>query len=431
MELDDITRANMIVQASAKRLPVFSVKSVPLEKVRATGALSVLKTKIADHKQSIEADYRRMVARLTELFGEALESGLNDAKNDLYGKKTAFDTLAATITAEIASMIENVGTADGVAEIKEQQGLANARMKDLTNRTSPAAAWKKAYSSFMKTLDSIEKDKRQVKTGAIVPAEEKLKPPLLTICDTLASKNPAMNCGTSVFEAKSGIKPAIVKLQGTALEGLVTQPKIKKMMKDISVHLSTHEQGILPMTCEPLIKKVRKTIKDSLGDNCLTQIGLPSADWARKIYAFEMFGMMNVAFSNGGHFCQCECRMVFQGEEKLLLFNPDAVTGTTWKEKRRSIHVMTIDDVATLLDVKQAFLVSHGPGELVVIPSALLHVCASSSAIGLRWSLAGHGGGDGDIGRVRGAVEHMLESFPDLKNPSTSWGQWLAYIQTL
>ena len=84
-------------------------------------------------------------------------------------------------------------------------------------------------------------------------------------------------------------------------------------------------------------------------------------------------------------------------------------------------------DVLTELAVASGFLVEIVQNKTYVVPSGFARVFVTvGGMMGLRWNIASD---EADTARVKTAVREMLLSFPELKQPSHGYVQFLDFIE--
>ena len=85
-------------------------------------------------------------------------------------------------------------------------------------------------------------------------------------------------------------------------------------------------------------------------------------------------------------------------------------------------------DTLTEIASEAGFLMEVVEGKTYVVPSGFARVFVSTGGMmGLRWSIASD---EADMGRVKQTVREMLSAFVELKQPSTSYVQFLDFIES-
>ena len=214
---------------------------------------------------------------------------------------------------------------------------------------------------------------------------------------------------------------------------IIKLPFVKKGRKDIAAYMKNHQQplGILKINEVAKVRKIQKPLKQSFDAALFTTNILPkNADWADMVCQPQLFGTSSCFLHVGfAHFASMECCLLFEGTETIVGIPLEAVPGSSVKEKRKHLYMSTVDTVRGMVE-RDGFVVNHDYSSLLVVPTGYLLIVASTGAVGavgLRWSISSD---DADSERVKMSLSNLLSSFPEMKNPSTGLGQWLAYLDS-
>ena len=106
------------------------------------------------------------------------------------------------------------------------------------------------------------------------------------------------------------------------------------------------------------------------------------------------------------------------------------IPGLSYRYKRANILRMTIDDIQGLVKdggffVRFTDAVADNGSTVLIVPSGFMILVAASKGRLLRWPLLAD---EADAARVRECLRHLLDDFPELRNPETSYVQ---FAQTL
>ena len=287
----------------------------------------------------------------------------------------------------------------------------------------PSAA---CLSFFSRHLDEFDKQKDRES----VPALAHVLAPLHTIVIAMEMIKFRETVGTSVFEAKAGIKPAVcaVKLGQDIVGPLFTNQLAKKAFKELDVYFKgASDWGVWPIRQPPQLKKVQNHLKKCVDNALLTKIVLPDAAWAKDIFQPQFIGYKAPSLHVGwAPFGLMEAITCFRGGGRMLGIQSVKLPGLSYQDKRRFLFASTVD-VLSELAVVAGFLLEMVEGKTYVVPSGYARVFVTvGGMMGLRWSIASD---EADTARVKTTVREMLASFSELKQPSHGHAQFLDFIE--
>ena len=281
-----------------------------------------------------------------------------------------------------------------------------------------------------RTCDSVEKDlkmkesdKGEVQSGKVA---HPLKSSMMNLLESNATE------GGSLFEAKGGLRVAVIKGSADTTGDILKMPYIKRGLKDLASHAQLHHGhfGVWKMTELPRKRKVVKTIKEAFDHQVMSTIALPKSGdgtetWADLVYDPQLFNMSSMHVNVGfGSFCCMEGRLVLRGSMILMGIATEKVPGASFKEKRKSLYMSTVDVLKGLLGEGGRLVKVEAPN-LVLIPTGFVVLETSDECCGLRWAVSGDAS-DGE--RVKMQLKELLASFPEMANPSTGYQQFYNYM---
>ena len=287
-------------------------------------------------------------------------------------------------------------------------------------------------TSFKRTLDKIEREKKLTAAAGATHESRTSTPPLVAIAVSILESKGAMNVTASAFEAKNGHRGANV---GPAAD---TDPsdvigrhaKTKKAFKDLNLHLRNHSSGLVDISDQPTLNKFQKEIKKSFDATVVTVLVLPpDQDWTKKVFSMQYLGQAANFVSIGFHkMCLTECRLLIEGEELIMGLPLQAIPGPSLLEKRRWVFMQTVDALAQVVS-EHGWMWKHDSTTLAIVPSGFVVVIVSQKGCkGVRWSV---GADEADTLRVKMQLQDMIASFPESGNPSTGYQLILSWLNTL
>jgi hypothetical protein len=165
-----------------------------------------------------------------------------------------------------------------------------------------------------------------------------------------------MNCAFSIFEAKGGLRPALLTCENDqAFDKVALAPLVKKAGKLVKDAIKKGNAAVI----QPLeggkgcLKNCEELLCLCVGMDLRTKSALPKASWAEKIYQTQYLGTdesyANVGFSAFG---MLNAVLVLEGDIAFMGIPYDAVDGASFKEKRTQLSRCTVDNFKTLITTK-------------------------------------------------------------------------------
>ena len=128
-------------------------------------------------------------------------------------------------------------------------------------------------------------------------------------------------------------------------------------------------------------------------------------------------------------YASCEIRCYIQGsaEDVIAGIPVHKVDGENWREKRRTLQRLTIDDMNTLIGSTGGFVLTPKAGDVVVLPTGFILATASASSSYVRWITSGD---VEDTSRVIACLDAMCSEYPEVRNPKTGYAEFLDFLQS-
>ncbi len=245
-----------------------------------------------------------------------------------------------------------------------------------------------------------------------------------------------VNCSSSIFEAKGGLRPAVLPITSQeTFNAVALSPVLRKAIKCIA---SSCSKGTAAC-CQPLeggtavINRFNTAVQTAVGMELLTRCALPRSEWGTRLWGYEAVGYgskphANVAWSPYGMMSGMIC---LEGDYAMLGIAEDEVEGGTFQEKRTSFLRYTIDDILKKLNSGRGWFVRIKDGVtqngdcVVVLPSGFIVATAGQNARVLRWPLFADAA---DTARVKHSMRGMLESFPEFRSTETGYPQFAEFL---
>ena len=427
-EADDMMLATLVPTPTGVDVQACH-KNIVLERVKNSGHMRVIKTKVHELQVTAISDHEKATAKVARLFeDEGISSGVNHAKNELKAKLDAVCEACASAEADLAEKLLMDPTQLGFVELNLQRKQADDIIKAIT-KTS-LKIYHHALKAFVKVIEGIVREQKMAESAADEVAEPLHLPPLVAILTGLAAAGDE-GVGTSYFEAKMGLKPALVAAEKDAdPSSIITKlAKTKKAQKDLFTHLKTVPAGVQPILDDPTRRKVKKKLMKGFDSSLFSQLTLPQVDWASKVYTPEFYGLSGKGLLvNMPPFCAMECRLLLAGDEIIMGLPVDAIPHVDFKDKRKFMFVATIDELSSLIKDRGGFIMHHDSTKLAVIPSGFLTAIYSKNAFGLRWSVSSD---ENDTNRMKDCLTHLIKAFPEMGNASTGHSQWLQWLNSI
>jgi hypothetical protein len=375
----------------------------------------------------------KLVERVQELtvYGAAAVAKAEKIKSSNQEKAAEAAAIIADLIVKQAAAIHYLNTTikDGLAMVKDEARAAKLSPEITKLRADLNTIWKELNSLQVKEFveytrkfnqTSCSMGRTMVDKSKRVVAEISKSPLFVSLMESLDT--PAItNCSTSIFEAKGGLRPALLSVDSRdEFEQMVGQPIVRKTMRTVNQEIA---RG--PTACsakleggKAVLKRFEGIVLKVAGQEVRSKCPLPKAEWADKIFQMEIFGTgrmyANVTVLPHG---MMSCAVMLEGTCCFLGLPYEQVDGATLSEKCNTFMRYTVDDL------KKAVQPARGGwyakfvdgiclnGETtIVIPSGHLVAVAGCKARYLRWPLVADAA---DKARAKSALCSFLQSFPD------------------
>ena len=405
--------------------------SCAMANLKATSKISEAKLKVQDvMKEKLDklVELKKLVANIFSedgIVGTAV-AGVRDeleehkvlASEYWNGLIQQLDALPAQLEGNVSIAVAKKAVLDSGAIAKQATLGAcktlSTKMNILARHIREKEMAQKTAAALAKAADGANRQVEQPKVAA---------PPIAAVLKEIIEQGQAATPSTSAFEAKGGIRAAVVQLSSPgSVPAFEVLPVTKKASKDIRVHLRSETRGMITVPAGPNEKKIAKFCKLNFDQCLLTKLALPEASWAHQVYAFQYYGFLE-GFVNIGytHFCCAEVQYLMKGECIFVGIMPEKVPGATLKDKRKHLFMSSYDILLPMIN-PSGWAVALEAGQAIVIPSGCIVVTvAVADCFGLRWSLSSD---SADTERVRTALVEVFDSFPEVRNPSSGYSQF-------
>ena len=435
-DAEDLLAANAAVAARVEAGEVVeadktSSVSPTLELVKVTAHITVQTSKLETFMSGINDTMEEFREKIDTFFKDGLGETLNKALAELTTAKEDLVKAAKELKDYFQSQTLEVSKMTSVATMRGLRTATDKTAKEFS--TGPQKKFLAVKNSFNRAMTSALKQMKiaQDSSSKRVKPPASL-PPLHAVCRAYVDMNPeGHNKSTSLFEAKAGLRGAIVApTNWESIELVKNLAKSKKAKKDLDNHLKVAKEGYQPILPDvPHIRKIIKELHKCFDASMFSKVVLPSADWADKVYAPAYVGAQEGAVCVlMPHMCCMEARILFSGEA-IILGIPIGAGGHGPKDLRKKIYASTVDDIKVLVESGGFCIVHKADDGCLLFPSGFLWVQVNLTASwGLKWSLSSD---EQDCIRVRDCIQKAIDAWPELCNPSTGYVQFLEYLKTV
>ena len=419
--------------ASTTNLGGRSTGSLGLEKAKQNNSLSLFRQQCIDQAAKINTDCNALL--------ESLRSGSDAAEVDKL-KEDIIEARDAAL-AQIKLYQEEKhgqlkGILDGLASADEAKALA-VRIKEtgmeLTKgKLKEWAKLRQSSSTFVRNI--ARRGKTQVaasNTFAIESADAPVNP----FYEVLRQLK-VTNVSKSIYEAKAGVRAACIA--GDAPERVcefITKNKlVKTNIGKAHASMKQTQQTWVASPLDPGTPKSKAFLKaiGKLLDPAFTAMHvLPDEGWAHKVAAADVIVVNETRTksvkTSATQYASCEIRCYIEGstEDVICGIPVHKVDGENWREKRRTLQRLTIDDMNTLIGSTGGFVLTPKAGDVVVLPTGSILATASASSLYVRWITSGD---VEDTSRVIACLDAMCSEYPEVRNPKTGNAEFLEFLQS-
>lgn len=407
--------------------------SISIDRIKFISMLDQKDTRLAERMTELQTYLRAALAKAEKI--KALGGD----------KAVEAETILRELSAKhvLAEQYLSVVLKGKICEIRDKAKAAQTSEEMVDARAELIALWKLLNTDAVGDFVSYTKKFNQSssamgRTAGARKKEEKPEaqrsPLFVSLMESITPES--VNCSTSVFEAKGGLRPALLTIGSSDdFDKLVALPILKKAMKHVkdAVDKGTSACTQALEAGKPALKKFEETLVKACGTEVRTKCALPKSPWAESIFNFEIVGgdstSANVTFTPYGMMCCC---LLLSGDASFLGIPYEQVDGATFKEKRASVLRYTVDNMTSKLEpavggwfVRAKNGSTENGESLIVIPSGFILATAGVNVRYLRWVLVAD---SCDTARVKSALRNMLLSFPELHTPATAHQQFAEHL---
>ena len=310
-----------------------------------------------------------------------------------------------------------------VAEIIACRPLAIEHQKTLNQ--GPMKDWIDHLRKFNQASSTLGRSKTAKPKRS---AESRPKTPLFMSLHETITRD-VVNVADSIFEAKGGLRPAIMPaLNSKKFETLTKVPCLKKAMGSVDKAVKTGSAAV----SQPIeggkasVRKLNQAVEELLGADLRSKYALPRAPWASQVFQMEVVATCDsYATAGWNHYGMITCCVVLAGDVSFWGVPSGKLEGASFADQRANVLRSTVDDLVNVLNSGcgaffYRFKAGGGPnGECVIVfPSNCLVAWAGKDLRMLRWVISGD---NNDNVRVAHALRNLILSFPEFSGPNQAY----------
>ena len=227
--------------------------------------------------------------------------------------------------------------------------------------------------------------------------------------------------GTSVYEAKAGVKAARQQANfncGGDKDVVTLSPIVKKALKQITLHVKSQSYGVAEP--EPnAMKRFEKILRRVLESQWFNEYEVPEGSWGTRLKQKTFFGGKHPWFHIGFNaFGAMEARVIIDGERTIGGAALDQALGQTLKDKRRNLIAMSGEQLTELVE-KVGFIATFGAGYAIMVPTVfLVFQLATVRCFGLRWTPSAD---LADTGHSMQQLKMLMDEFLEVRASNTGY----------
>ena len=187
---------------------------LPLARVRINGYVNLQKEKLKTYLDSATKNVKELQDSVASECPEGLGESLNMALAQLVTKKEDVDKEVAALITFMDSQMAAINSMTTCNEVKQAKNTTDKKMKDFGSGTQKE--FNKARAAFQKTLKGVS---RRQKVAAVDKKDQvaipSAKAVLFGVVEALFRQEGSINHSVSFFEAKGGLRGAVVAPQDT------------------------------------------------------------------------------------------------------------------------------------------------------------------------------------------------------------------------
>ena len=404
-------------------------KSLALEKVRISADSGMAKATCEELQKKVKAESEQVELEIdTAIVDHAFSAdSIKDLKEELRTTQTELTGLLQSKLESMAALSSRIQNASTFVMLY----AAHAEVK-LISQSATKSKQLTAFARGVREVRGLMKDfirKKGVAGQSEAAAEQILRAhPVHQALHQIVNGTDgnAINCANSIFEAKAGVRAAVLTCQRGDPSGSISKNAfVKRAKKELATLLKNEDWGVsLIMPADQ--KKIVKAFRPCYDEGIFAERKIPSSlDWCEKVYCKQFFSLRAGAVQIGfPHFGSMEARVLLEGSEVVAGILYDKAPGANMREKRA--HLFSANETEINRLVADGGWVAWHEDKVLVVPAGYICITAGDDQFGIRWSLSADAA---DQHRVQAALTRTVESFPEMKNPSLGIAQfndWLA-----
>lgn len=438
---DEAMHANLALQrARGSGEPANRKASVPLMKIRFNAKYESMVESIAKRQEAVATSFSSAKdsaesMRNTQPEDEGEDGGVDPA-SDLLTELEAHNTSAVTHLELLKTKLVAVHNAAANADNVDVITTASSELKSLmaTMNTGPV----KHFQNSIRSINALSMQRKRAGGRVSVASAKKkslrdrVKPPLHSILFNFEAKS--HNISLSVYEAKGGLRAAVSSINSDKqFQAILTHSQVRKCMKTNASGMKTGNSHVSSMITGSALmeKRFRDLMTVSCNSELFSRQSLPRAAWAPNVFKFDLQSCDDAyVYFGWTHMGLMESWLVLSGDVTFVGIPHDSVAGSTFRDKRSSIHQIPEPELRNLINnggwmVNFTNGLTEGGCSVLTIPSGFMTLWGGKDAHMLRWSLSGD---ERDLQRVKFTLQSLIDGFPELRSNDTSYPQFAAFL---
>ena len=443
-DADDLMRATLWLKEHAAGQPDGKTekKSVGVEKVRVEANIAKWIASAQEKKNKLEEQRHKIIGLVRGSMGETTvpdgedvaeaekigNALLEEIKEKAIAVKDVINEVIAkcTQTKQAVSECENVKAViefekEFIEKGKDLKCLAMANWANLTRSIGTQYSTRKRAEG----RQSARVARQQVDATRI---QQPLWIGLFALPEEMK------NVGSSVFEAKGGMRASITAINSEDNYNKINgHPQLRTLAKAAALAIKRGVEVVSsPFQGSAIAyKRFTTLLSQSVGVDLTSTSVLPKADWSKYVYGASIV-MCNQNYLNVGwpHMGLMEVRVVLSGDVVFAGIPNDIVPGDSYLQKRQYIYDAGIMEVNAMI-VQSGWYIKFNNGQtpegmnVLTIPTGCVVLWAGKDVKMLRWSLVGD---DRDIRRGKAQLQNLHASFSDLKEPNMHYLSFATHL---
>ena len=376
-----------------------------------------------------------MPTSATKGMAEAEMAPLIAAKQSYQDKRAALENHYSAVLESLRLKQTNAELADDFESLESlKDGAKDFVATELSGKMGVVKDHASELGMFRKNLLQAVKLRTSGSLPKAADTVAQQGPPIIDvaikICSELEEKR--HNFSTSVYEAKAGLRAALVppvspEASLNMYDAVGKLPSVKKGKKDVMKDLKKVNYALYTETDPSKVRKFFRVLGAAFDPQALTTYTVPKdAAWGAKVTHHQVWAAtstwVHIGFSPFG---AMDARLVLEGSLVAIGVATQAIPGSSIKEKRRNLLVSTKDGLMELVKRDGFAAMVASPGLLVIPTGVIVVMCAVESALGVRWTV---GSDAADIERTAAQLKNLIDEFPELRSQSVGYTPFCDFL---